>query len=87
MKLEDYEIMPYDWEVLHRGSYGVLSHFILNLEGRIDGWDMVVVKDKANNCWWITPNTSAGEERMEDLGPYDDMAHAIIHFKLVADMD
>lgn len=73
------------WTPTHRGVLGIITHYVANLDGSIDGIDVVIVKEGVNNCWLITPNHQEDEQHMEDLGPYETMEDAILHFKLIAD--
>jgi hypothetical protein len=80
-----YEVKEYDYSVMHRGQLDALTHYVEELAGYVDGCEMTLVREAVSGLWLITPNEPDNEEIIEDIGPYDNLEEAFLHFKLITD--
>lgn len=80
-----YEVKEYDFAVAHRGQLGVLTHYLEELTGYIEGVEVTLVREAETGYWLITPNFPEDEEILQDLGPYDNLEEALLHFKLITE--
>ena len=82
----NYVIHPYEYEVVHRGQVGFLSHLIRDLYGEHGNHEMLVVQFTNDQKWYIVPANVNGEEEIEDVGPFDEVDDALLIFRLMCDV-
>lgn len=82
-----YAVREYDYSVAHRGQLDVLTHYVEELTGYVDNIEVTLVREAETGYWLITPNMPDDEEVIDDLGPYENLEEAFMHFKLITDPD
>lgn len=87
-KYSNYEV--YDSTGEHRDCtwYDLVKYKGANnpLVGLIDDRRMVVCRLSCNEQWWIVPQASSDEQKIDDIGPFENMGDALLHLKLHAVM-
>jgi hypothetical protein len=80
-----YAVKSYTSPTKHRGSYEYLTHYVAELLGHVNGIEVTLVHECMTYSWWITPNMQSDEAHMDDIGPYETLEEAMIHFKLITE--
>jgi hypothetical protein len=47
-----------------------------------DGIDVFIIKFECDQKWWIVPCTYYDDDKMSDMGPYDEVTDALLILRL-----